>query len=320
MTYVIFSLSSVVVFVALATLLHVQFGLTGIVNFGVVGFWGVGLYALGIFLVEYELPYVLALLLATVVTGVVALLLGLVILDMDGQSVLVATLAFATIVFHLVTTEKDLTGGVTGLGTVPIPFDVGRHTESVYLLMLTVAAAALILYAAKLRRAPYWRLLVAIKDNEPLARSLGKPTFREKVVVFTITCAAMGLLGALSASLYQFLVPRMLLPGLTFTVWIALILGGRSRALGGFVGVMATVFVFDFVIETYAPVPGAEEQMVPNIKFMLYGLMLVLVIMFRPEGILGRPRPSPRPLREVILGPLRRLVPVEGDEPRRAGG
>jgi len=285
--YVMYSFSSILIFVALATLLHLQFGLTGIVNFGIVGFWGFGMYAFGVFLLQYNLPYIVSLILATVLSGVVALALGRVILDLDNQAILVATLAFATVVMLIVTTEKWLTKGVIGLGVVPFPFDLGQYSPFGLFLIILPVTIALLLYTYKLESSPYGRLLASIQDNEILAQSLGKPTFREKLIFFTITSALIGFFGALNASIYRFLVPRMLTPGVTFTVWIALILGGRKRILGGLIGAIVTIGVFDFIIETYAPIPTAYATLVPILKFMIYGLTLMLILIFRPLGILG---------------------------------
>jgi branched-chain amino acid transport system permease protein len=278
-----------VVFVALATLLHLQFGVTGIVNFGVVGFFGLGMYTFGVFLVQYHIPYILAMLMATAVTGLVALGLGAIILDLDSQSILVATLAVATVIEDLAITEKWLTKGVIGLGTVPFPFDLGLYSQVGYFLLALVLTTLIILYAYKLEGSPYGRLLFSIRDNEPLARSLGKSTSRQKLTFFAITSALMGLFGTLHASNVHFLVPRMLGPGVTFTVWIALILGGRKRILGGLVGTLATIGLFDFVIETFVPIPAsAQSQLLPVIKLWVYGLTLMLVLMYRPSGILGQ--------------------------------
>ena len=290
--YAMYTFSSIVVFVALATLLHLQFGVTGIVNFGVVGFFGMGMYFFGVFLIQYHFPYILSMLLATVLTGVIALGLGKVILDLDNQSILVATLALATIVEDLVITEKWFTKGVIGLGTIPFPFNVGPYSQAAYFLLALVLTILIILYAYRLESSPYGRLLHSIRDNEPLARSLGKSTSRQKLFFFSITCALMGLFGTLHASNIHFLVPRMLGPGVTFTVWIALILGGRKRVLGGLIGTIATIGFFDFIIETYVPIPAsAQSQLMPVIKLWIYGLVLMLVLMYRPSGILGDKKP-----------------------------
>ena len=134
----------------------------------------------------------------------------------------------------------------------------------------------------------------AIQDNESLARSLGKPTTKEKLVFFAITSGLMGLCGTLYASNLHFLVPRMLGPDTTFAVWIALILGGRKRVLGGLIGTLVTLGLFDFVIETYVPIPPEHAQLLPVAKMMLYGLTLMLVLMYRPAGILGQKKLTTR--------------------------
>jgi branched-chain amino acid transport system permease protein len=296
-SYLIFILSSMVVLIALATLLHLQFGLTGIVNFGVAGFWGVGLYACGILVVNLNLPFIVAVLLATLLVGVLGFVVGWVVLDLDDQAVLVATLSFASIGFYLVTTEKWLTKGSVGFGTIPFPFDFGTSTELVFLLLLALPTSLLVLYAWRIRGQPYGRLLVGIRDNEGLARSLGKPTFRQKLVLFTVTSALMGFFGALSASFHHFLLPSMLGPTLTFATWIALILGGKRHWAGGLVGAVVITVIFDVLIETYVPLPPEYVAMIPNLKYLLYGLLLILVIMFRPEGLLGAHAPR-RPRRE----------------------
>jgi len=285
--YMIYSLSFLLIYIALATILHLQFSITGIVNFGIVGFWGFGMYIFALLQLKLGMPFVLAIVLSCIITGIVSLILGSIILNLDDQAVLVGTLAFATIIEYLTTTEKWATNGVMGLGTIKMPFDFGPVTDLVFFLFILVCLVLLILYTAKLKTSSYGRLLLSIKDNEVLSRSLGKPTFRHKIIFFTFTCMLIGFFGALSAPLYNYIFPRMIGPGITFTIWIALMLGGRTRLLGGMVGVVATVGLFDYFIETVVPIPTEYAEMVPNFKFALYGLMLILILMFRPLGILG---------------------------------
>ncbi len=285
--YFVYSLSFLFVFIALATLLHLQFSLTGIVNFGIVGFWGFGMYSCAVLLLKLHLPFVPAALLASVLTGIVSLLLGRIILNLDDQAVLVGTLAYATIIEYLVTTEKWLTNGVMGFGTINFPFDVGRMTLFLFFLIILSITVLLLLYASKLRSSPFGRLLLSIKDNESLSQSLGKPTFRHKLVFFSFTSALIGLFGALTAPLYNYIFPRMIGPGVTFSIWIALMLGGRKKLFGGLIGVLATIGLFEYIIETVVPIPTKYAEMVPNVKFAVYGLTLMLVLMFRPLGILG---------------------------------
>lgn len=298
--FVIFVLSTMVIVIALAALLHIEFGLTGIVNFGVAGFWGLGMYGIAVLMIEFELPYWLALPLSVLIVGGLSFLLGWFILELDDQAVLVTTLAFATIVNLLIITEKGLTGGVTGLGTVDFPYDIGGDTELTWLVFLVAITGAFMWYARRIRGQPFGRLLVAVQDNERLARSLGKPAFRTRLIVFTVIGGLMGLVGALSASVYQFFIPQMVLPTMTFTVWIALVLGGRRHWAAALIGGLIVVGFFDIVLQLWFKLPRELQRETENIKFLAYGILLIVLIMYRPQGVLGvfRPKPPREPAAE----------------------
>lgn len=287
MSYLIFSASLLIVYIGLAQLLHIQFGLMGVPNFGVVGFWGAGMYSVGVMNVQYNVPFFFALILSAVLLALISYLLGKLILRLKGQAMLCATLAFSAIVSLLVVTEKWLTEGVVGLGTIKYPFDLGAMTEFVYFLVLLIIVIGLQFVIHKIHDSRLGRLLIAIRDNEELAASLGKDTFTSKLHVFTVTCAIMAVLGGLSAPLNQFLTPNMLVPGVTFAVWIALILGGKEHSFGAILGVFITFGLFDILIETYLPVAPEYAVMVPNLKLFLYGAVLIGVLMYRPRGLLS---------------------------------
>lgn len=288
--YHIFMMSTLVLFVALATILHMQFGLTGITNFGLSGIYGFGMYACALLVVKLGMPFIPAVILATILTGLISLALGGLILDLDSQSILVGTLSFLVIVETLIVHEKWLTNGVLGLGPVNLPFDVGGLTKFLYFLILLTLTLLLMYYAWKLEASPPGRLLLGIQDNEPLANSLGKRTFAHKLVFFMITSSAAGFFGAMAVPIYTFLFPNYLGPAITFTLWIALMLGSRKKVLGGFIGVMVTVGLFDVLLESVVPIPPNFAEVLYKFKYFLYGLILILVLMFRPSGVLGEKR------------------------------
>ena len=304
--YYIYMFSLLLTFIALATILHLQFGVTGIANFGLSGLWGFGMYAFAVLVVKAGVPFVWAVILATILSGIVALALGRIILNLDPQSVLVATLSALVIIETLIISEKWLTNGVKGLGPIAIPFDAGGYTKFIYFLILLFFVVLLIIYAFKVGSSPFGRLLNSIQDNEPLSQSLGKPTFKQKIIFFTFTSALAGFFGAMSAPVYIFLFPKHMGPELTFTLWIALILGARKRVMGGLVGILATIGLFDVVLETIVPIPAGIAGILYNGKYLLYGLTLVLILMFRPSGILGEKR------KRVSIKPTGKLEKKEG--------
>ena len=287
MSYLIFSASLLLVYIGLAQLLHIQFGLLGVPNFGVVGFWGAGMYSVGVLNVQFNMPFIISLLLSCIILMGLSYLLGRFILRLKGQAMLCATLAFSSIVALLVITEKWITEGVVGLGTIKYPFDLGGITEFIYFLVLVAIVASLQVLINKMNGSRLGRLMIAIRDNEELAESLGKDTYKFKLKIFAITCTLMGLLGGMSAPLNQFLTPNMLVPGVTFAVWIALILGGKEHALGAMLGVFITFGLFDILIEVYLPVSPEYAVKVPNFKYFLYGAVLIAVLMYRPRGLMS---------------------------------
>ncbi|MEA2026924.1 MAG: branched-chain amino acid ABC transporter permease, partial [Chloroflexota bacterium] len=211
--FLISGLFEVVIIIGLALLLHLQLGLSRIANFGIVGFFGLGMYAFGVLYVRVDWPFgdpwqfLACAAIATLIAGLAGLVIGWLIADLDIDGVLMETLGFAAIVLILATTERDLTGGALGMGGLRFPFDVGtvKQNEFTWLLVTTVVVVGIFLFARQIHRSPYGRLLIATGGNEALARSLGKPTFRTKIVLFGFTSALMGLLGAMFGVMVHFL-------------------------------------------------------------------------------------------------------------------
>jgi branched-chain amino acid transport system permease protein len=294
--FLISGLFEVVMIIGLALLLHLQLGLTRIANFGIVGFWGLGMYAFGVLYVQVDWPFgdpwqfLVCAALATLIAGIAGLLIGWLISDLDTDGVLVQTLGFATVVLIVATTEQDLTGGALGMGGLDFPYDLGpvKTNEFAWLLILCAVVVAIFLYVRQVHRSPYGRLLIATGGNEALARSLGKPTFRTKLILFGFTSAIMGLLGALYGVMVRFLEVSNLAVELTLAVMVGLVLGGSARVWGGVIGVILTVGLFDIVVQSYLPLPQEwYTQAIPVLREAVFGATLIVFLMFRPLGILG---------------------------------
>lgn len=294
--FLISGLFFVMMVIGLALLLHLQLGLARIANFGVVGFWGVGMYGFGVLFVQVDWPFgemwafLISILFGTVLAGLAGLLIGWVISDLDIDGMLVGTLGFATVVLILATTLDDLTGGALGLGGLGFPYDIGsvKANEALWLLAVTLVTALILFYVHRVHRVPYGRLLIALGDNEPLARSLGKATFSKKLWLFTLSSAGMGFLGAMNAVMERFLAIESLGIEITLAAIVGLILGGTARVWGAVVGVALTIGLFDIVVQSYLPLPREwYTQAIPVLREALFGVVLIVVLMFRPFGILG---------------------------------
>lgn len=294
--FLIAGLFEVVLVIGLALLLHLQLGLTRIANFGVVGFWGVGMYVFGVLYVQVDWPFgepfqfLVCAAIATVVAGLAGLLVGWLIADLDTDGVLVGTLGFAAAVQILATTQDDLTGGARGLGGLGFPFNFGtvKANEFAWLVIAAFVVAAILFYVWRVHRSPYGRLLIATGSNEPLARSLGKRTFLTKLGLFAVTSGMMGLLGAMYGVMVRFLEISNLGVEVTLAAMVGLVLGGTARVWGAVVGVLLTVGLFDIIVQSYLPLPREwYTQAIPVLREAVFGLTLILVLLFRPLGVLG---------------------------------
>jgi branched-chain amino acid transport system permease protein len=295
-SFLVSGLFDVVMIIGLALLLHLQLGLSRIANFGVVGFWGLGMYVFGVLYVRVDwafgdpFQFIVCAGLAALAVGVVGLVVGWLIADLNTDGVLVATLGFAAAVQILATTEDELTGGARGLGGLRIPFDIGRVKEDEFgwLLVLTAVVVLIFLWAWRVHRSPYGRLLIATGSNEALARSLGKSTFRTKLWMFAVTSGAMGLLGAMSGAMVRYLDVGNIGVSVTLAAMVGLVLGGSVRVWGAVIGVILTVGLFDIVVQLYLPLPREwYTQTIPVLREVIFGATLIIVLMFRPLGLLG---------------------------------
>lgn len=294
--FLIFGLFEVMMVIGLALLLHLQLGLARIANFGVVGFWGLGMYTFGVTYVRVDWPFgepwqfLVCAAIATIVAGLAGLVVGWYVADLDTDGVLVGTLGFATAVAILATTEQRLTGGALGMGGLGFPYNIGtvKANELLWLLITTAVVGAILFFVWRVHRSPYGRLLIAVGGNEPLARSLGKPTFRTKIGLFVVTSAVMGLLGAMFGVMVRFLDVANLGVDITLAAMVGLVLGGTARVWGAVAGVILTMGMFDIVVQSYLPLPREwYTQAIPVLREALFGAALIVVLLFRPLGVLG---------------------------------
>ena len=193
-------------------------------------------------------------------------------------------------VFILAVTEDGITGGARGMGGLNFPFDIGKTkaNELLWFGILVLVVAVILYYVWRVHRSPYGRLLIAVGGNEPLARSLGKPSFRTKLWLFAVGSAGMGLLGAINTVMVHLLIPEGIGINVTLAAIVGLVLGGTARVWGAVVGVVLAVGFFDILVQSYLPLPQSwYTQAIPVLREMVFGATLIVVLLLRPLGILG---------------------------------
>ena len=277
------------IYVLLALGLNLQYGLTGLINFGHVGFFCVGAYTAAL-LSKHEVSPLLAFPVAALLTAQAAWPLGVVSLRLREDYFAIVSLGFSEVVRLVATSERWLTNGVQGISGIPKLMDglVPRAAEPVAVLTLLVAVnVGAILMMWRIANSPFGRVIEAIRDNEEAVKSLGKDPAGFKMKVLMLGAALAGVAGAFYAHYISFISPEQFVPLVTFQIWMAIIMGGVGRVSGALVGTLILMFFLEgsrFLRDIIPFIPDVEMA---SIRLGVVGLAIVLFTLYRPQGLMG---------------------------------
>lgn len=299
--------------------LNVHYGYTGLLNFGQVGFMLVGGYGLAITVTTFGGPYWLGILVGLLAAVVLSLLLGLPTMRLRADYFAITTIAAAEILRFLVRSAPatDITGGVFGLQGFanrfyqfnPIPrgrYGFGLFSYTHLRLWVAIVTWILVLLATllvwRLMRSPWGRVIRSIREDEDAARSLGKDVFSYKMQSVLLGGLLGGLAGIMFVTAPNAANIDSFLPQITFYAYTILILGGAASTIGPIVGAVLFWFLFSaidaFLRQAATAGPLSDilaTEAIGAIRIALVGIGLMLLMIFRPQGIFGSKR-------EISLG------------------
>jgi branched-chain amino acid transport system permease protein len=290
--------------------LMVLAGYTGLVSLGHAAFLGIGAYAHVFFTQTVGLPWAVSLALSCGITAAAGVLVGLPALRMTGVYLSIATLAFALIIQEVFTRWEHVTGGLKGRPVdKPVLFGVSFANDlAFYFLCLAFLIGALWL-TANLLRAPTGRAWIAIRDSEIAAQAMGVSLARYKTMAFAYSAALMGAAGALFAHKVGFLAPDIFNVLLSIQFLLMVVVGGLGSLHGAMFGAIFVALLPVLISQARDTVPTwvgavvavlgkpaadaaflAADRFVkqPGLEPGIFGLILVLFILFEPLGIYGR--------------------------------
>ena len=290
--------------------LMVLAGYTGLVSLGHAAFLGIGAYAHVYFVQDVGLPWIVAVALATVLTAAAGVLVGSPALRMTGVYLTIATLAFALVIQEVFTRWDRVTHGLKGRPVdKPVIFGISFATDAAfYFLCLGFLIGGLWL-TRNLLRAPTGRAWVAIRDSEIAAQSMGVNLAVYKTMAFSYSAGLMGLAGALFAHKIGFLAPDIF--GVLFSIQFLLmvVVGGLGSLHGAVFGAVFVALLPVVISQARDSVPAwigavvsvlgsgagtaafrTTDRLVkqPGLEPGIFGVILVLFILFEPLGIYGR--------------------------------
>ncbi len=277
----------VLIYLLLSLGLTVQYGLTGLINFGVVGFFAIGAYVSAL-LAMNGIPLLVSFLVASIIAGLTAWPIGLVALRLRDDYFAIVTLGFSETIRLVIVNESWLTNGVRGITGVPALFqDAGSSAPLVTVCALLLVNAAIILVLQRIVKSPFGRALEAVRDDETALTALGKSPSRFKIEVLILGSALAGLAGAFYGHYVTYIVPDQFVPLTTFYIWMAVIIGGVGRVSGAIVGTVLLIGLLEgsrFLRDLIPAIPDAEMA---SVRIGVVGLLLILFMIYRPQGLLG---------------------------------
>ena len=286
MDYIFHILIVCLIYSVFALSLNLELGFTGLYNFGHIAFFGIGAYTSALLSIDGT-PVLLSLAAGMLAAGVAGGLFALPALRLAGDYFGIATFVFAEMVHLFFLNERDLTGGPMGLPGIPRPALTGAGVESLprFLAFSFAAGAFVFLFMRRLTASPFGRALKVIREDEYVAKALGKNTLAMKIKAIAAGSVFAGLAGALWAHYITYISPSDFTLQETILVLLCVVLGGRGTLWGPVLGALAVVFFGEAV--RFLPIPSQYAGFVAPAQGMTYGLILIVMMLKRPQGIIA---------------------------------
>ncbi len=267
------------IYIILTSSLNITNGYTGLFSFGHAAFYGIGAYTAAILATRYGEPFWVTLPLSGMVAGIFGVAIALPTLRLTGIFLALITIGFQEIVYLVILNWIGLTRGPMGIPGVPPPtlwdFSFSGNRDYYYFIL---ALDILVLYLlSRIINSRVGRAFVAIREDEVAAQSVGIAVFPAKVLSFVIATVLAGVAGGFFAHHAQFVSADSFRLDETFIILTMLIVGGMGTLIGPVIGAVFLVVL-----------PEAS-RFLADFRDVIYGLILIGVILFRPQGIAGVP-------------------------------
>lgn len=284
MAYLLHILILINIYIIIAISLNLIAGYTGILSIAHAAFYGVGAYVAALLAVSFGTPFLLNLIAAMAMAGAVAALVAFPSLRIHDDYLVIATFGFQMILYSIFNNWVSLTRGPLGIPGIPQPevFGITISSHIAFLILTGLLAAVVYFFSRRLVNSPFGRVLKAIREDEIFAQALGKNVTRYKIMIFVIGGALAAISGALYAHYVTFIDPT------SFTIlesifMISIVIVGGAGSLKGSVAGAVVLIVLPEVLRFV----GMPNAIAANMRQIIYGALLVIMMMFRPKGLMG---------------------------------
>jgi branched-chain amino acid transport system permease protein len=308
--------------------LNIQFGYTGILNFAFIVFMAIGAYISGVFalppangiagqtyILGLSWPFPLTLLMGGLVAAAFGFLVGLIALKrLRSDYMAIVTVAVGAIAYDFIGNATSLFNGWDGLGGVPQPLQLRFNIDPVTYQFVYIAIAGVIMLilwwlANRIYSSPFGRTLRSIREDQDVSEAFGKNTFKYRMLAMVIGCFYAGIAGGILIFFITALNPSGWTAGETFVVWTALLIGGTGNNWGAALGALLVPVGFQEATR-FLPQLSNNPSLIPALRNIIVGSLLILVLWFRPQGIIPERKARFNRFRILLRG-----APVEVASP-----
>jgi branched-chain amino acid transport system permease protein len=286
--YVAYMLNLIFINIIAAVGLNILSGFTGLISLGHAAFMAIGAYTSSILTVKLGVPFWLALPASGALTGLIGFVVGLPSLRLTGIYLALATMAFGFVTDEIILQWQSLTGGADGFAAIPpIIFGLTFDSYKKYFFITFISLAILLFVAKNMVRGSFGRTLMAIRDSETAAETMGINLGWYKAMAFTVSAIYAGLAGSLYAHFILFVSVDSftLLHSIGFIVMI--VVGGLGSITGSVMGAIFITVLPEIISFTKDYLPAAVKT-ASSLQAAVYGIILMLFVIYQRTGFYGR--------------------------------
>jgi len=267
--------------------LNMIVGYTGLLSITQAAFYGIGAYVTAILMVSLGMNFFLALLCAIIVTGVLSLAIGFVLSKFKDDYYALGSFGFNIIIYSIFLNWQSLTRGPLGIPGIPRPALFGFvFSENAWFLLLGVICAAIIYGICQyVTRSSFGRVLKAIREDEEAVSVFGYHTLWYKLAIFVIGAMMAAVAGALFASYITFIDPSTFTLTESIFILAIIILGGLANNKGSIIGAACLILLPEILRFV-----GFPDDIAAQMRQVTYGVILILLMLYRPQGLVGEYR------------------------------
>lgn len=272
------------IYAILGISLNLIVGYTGLLSITQAAFYGIGSYTTAILLTRYDINFFISLILGAVITAIISLAIGYVLSKFKGDYYALGSFGFNVIVYSIFLNTQSLTRGPLGIPGIDRPelfgFSFGNNLP--FLVLVLIFAVLVFFFSKFITDSSFGRVLKAIREDEQAIQVFGYKTHQYKLAIFVIGAILASIAGSFFASYITFIDPSTFTINESIFVLSIIILGGLANLRGSVLGA-----IFLILLPEILRFVGFPSDVAAQMRQVTYGLILVLLMLYRPQGLIG---------------------------------